>query len=49
MDDKKTANNKATCKTCFWFSKAGYCIEGSDPPRRVKGPCEKYTPLMHIK
>lgn len=49
MDDKKPANDKATCKTCFWFSKAGYCVEGPNPPRRVKEPCEKHTPLMHIK
>lgn len=46
MDEKKSTEQ--SCKTCFWFSRAGYCVEGPEPPRRVKGPCDKYEPIKNI-
>lgn len=45
MDDKKSTDNKDSCKTCFWYSKSGYCTEGTDPPRMTKGPCDKHKSL----
>lgn len=37
-----------SCKTCYWCSKAGYCVEGGKAPVRCKNVCDNYKPYASI-
>lgn len=45
---KEAKEEPKSCKTCYWCSKAGYCVEGGKAPVRCKAVCDKYKPYASI-